>query len=101
MDNIVLINVLKTVPEKKLLIVDLSWQLIGDTGQIDYRKVIDRQKEVNLALAEAHAYANATTKAIHALFRIGDKPVKTNNRSRIEMVEEPDEAEFEQEEEEE
>ncbi len=57
---------LMTVPEKQLLIFSLVWEVVGSDG-LDYDKVSDRQREINLAVAEGHAYARATERAITAL----------------------------------
>lgn len=61
------IQALKTVPEKQLLILDLASELLGEDGQIDYQKAAERLPEVNLAIAEANAYYEATSRAVRAL----------------------------------
>lgn len=58
---------LKTVPEKHLLIVDLARQVVNEKGELDYDLLADRQRDVNLAIAEAKAYSNATIRAIETL----------------------------------
>jgi len=55
------------VPEKSLLIVEIANQVATKGGELDYDMLIDRQREVNLAVAEAKAYSQATQKAIRAL----------------------------------
>jgi len=64
------IRVLKTVPEKSLLIIEVANEVATENGEVDYDKLIDRQREVNLAVAEAKAYSQATHKAIHALWEL-------------------------------
>ena len=61
------IHALSTVPEKSLLIVEISNEVTDKKGALDYDKLIDRQREVNLAVAEAKAYVQATQKAVQAL----------------------------------
>lgn len=61
------VRVLKTVPEKSLLIIEIANEVSTKKGEIDYDKLIDRQREVNLAVAEAKAYSQATQRAIKTL----------------------------------
>jgi len=67
------VNALRKVPEKRLLIIDIANEVATENGEIDYDKLIDRQREVNLAVAEAKAYSQATQRAIKALT---DLPVR-------------------------
>ena len=60
-------HALSTVPEKSLLIVEIANEVTDKKGALDYDKLIDRQREVNLAVAEAKAYVQATQKAVQAL----------------------------------
>lgn len=64
------IQALKRVPEKELAIVKLAWEVLDDAGQLDFQKVIGRQPEVNLAIAEARAYSRATKNAAASLRKI-------------------------------
>ena len=66
-------RVLEKVPEKRLRIVDLAWQVLDSQGQLDFSKVVAKQREVNLALAEAGAYCKATERAVAALRRLPAK----------------------------
>jgi len=64
------IKALAAVPEKNLLIVDLAGELTTEKGALDYELVTERLPDINLAVAEAQAYARATATAIHALTKI-------------------------------
>jgi len=64
------IHALKTVPEKSLLIVELANEVTDKKGNLDFDKLIDRQREVNLGVAEAKAYVQATQKAVDALKKV-------------------------------
>jgi hypothetical protein len=61
------IAALATVPEKELKIIQLARELVGENGQLDHEKAAQRAPEVNLAVAEAGAYARTTAQAIQAL----------------------------------
>ena len=64
------IQALMSVPEKRLLLVQLANELVGPNGELDYEKAVERTPEVNLAVAEANAYARATQEALRALTSI-------------------------------
>ncbi len=61
---------LRRVPEKRLAVFDLAAVLIGAEGEIDPEAAALREPEVNLAVAEAQAYARATRQAVEALRRL-------------------------------
>jgi len=61
------VRALKTVPEKHLLIIDLAKEAVNSEGELDYDYLADKQREVNLAVAEAKAYGQATKRAIESL----------------------------------
>lgn len=61
------VRALKTVPEKSLLIIEIANESVTKKGELDYDKLIGKQREVNLAVAEAKAYSQATQRAIRAL----------------------------------
>jgi len=61
------IYALDTVSEKKLLIIELANEVTTKKGELDYDSLADKAKDVNLAIAEAKAYAQATQGAIRAL----------------------------------
>ena len=59
-------NAFKTVPAKHLLIIDIVNEVTGPVG-LDEEIIIHRKKEINLAVAEAKAYARGTATAVDAL----------------------------------
>lgn len=61
------VRALQTVPEKHLLIIDIANEVTTKKGELNYDLLIDRQREVNLAVAEAKAYSHSTQRAIKAL----------------------------------
>lgn len=64
------IRALKKVPEKQLLLLDLAQEAVDTEGELNYQMLADRQREVNLAVAEATAYCEATTRAVRSLRRL-------------------------------
>ncbi len=64
------LRALATVPEKSLLIIELTRELVGPDGQVDYNKASERAAAVNLAVAEAEGYVRGTARAITALQQI-------------------------------
>ena len=62
MSNIV--EVLKSVPEVKLRILPLTWELLGEDGRIDIQKAAYNAQQVDAALAQAESYAQATERAV-------------------------------------
>lgn len=67
------IEALKRVPEKELLIFALARELVGADGQLDFERTVEKTPEINLAVAEARAYSRATQKAVEALRQIPAK----------------------------
>jgi len=67
MDAHDLIRVLKEVPECRLRLIELAWEAVGDDGSIDPEKLGFRRKELEEAIAEAEAYAQATRGAVQCL----------------------------------
>lgn len=61
------VHTLKTVSEKKLLIIEIANESVTKKGELDYDKLIGKQREVNMAVAEAKAYSQATQRAIRTL----------------------------------
>lgn len=68
------IQALRTVPEKKLRIIELTWKLVDKKGNVDFEKVADKQRDVNLAVAEAQAYVKQTDQAKNALRKVPGCP---------------------------
>jgi PRTRC genetic system protein C len=65
-----LVSILGTVPDKRLHIIELAAELLGERGELDLEAAAARQPEVNLAAAEAEGYARATRQAVEALRRL-------------------------------
>lgn len=72
-----LVNALKKVPEKRLLLIELANSIPIKGGILDPVVLADKQREINLALAEAKAYGTATIQAVFALSAL--KPRKEAN----------------------
>ncbi len=69
MDN--LIEALKQVPEVRLRLIDLAWQVAKDDGSIDNDRLLMMTKELQEATDEARAYAESTRKAVSCLKSMG------------------------------
>ncbi|MGD9894806.1 MAG: PRTRC system protein C [Dehalococcoidia bacterium] len=64
------VAILRRVPAKRLRILDLVAELVDGEGELDIDAAAARQPELNLAVAEAKAYARATEQATEALRRL-------------------------------
>ena len=64
------VAILRRVPEKRLRVFELAGELLDARGDLDVDEAARRQPEVNLAVAEAKAYAAATQQASEALRRL-------------------------------
>jgi len=62
-----IIEILKSVPEVKLKIIPLTWELLDENGRIDIRKASYKTEEVDAALGEAENYAQQTERAVSYL----------------------------------
>ena len=60
-------EILKSVPEVKLKIIPLTWELLDENGRIDIKKASYNSKEVDAALEEAESYAHHTESAVSHL----------------------------------
>ena len=60
-------EILKSVPEVKLKIVPLTWELLDESGHINIKKASYNVKEVDAALEEAESYAKTTESAVSHL----------------------------------
>ena len=60
-------EILKSVPEVKLKIIPLTWELLDEKGRIDIKKASYNSKEVDAALEEAESYARQTESAVSHL----------------------------------
>ena len=61
------VSILRDLPATHLAVFDLAAELLDVQGDLDIDAAADRQPEINLALAEADAYASATRRAVQAL----------------------------------
>jgi len=62
-----IVEILKSVPEVKLKIIPLTWELLDENGHIDIKKASYNSKEVDAALEEAENYARTTESAVSHL----------------------------------
>ena len=63
----VLVRALRTVPEKRLRLVELARELADEAGELDLEKAAKRLDEVDLAIREASVYAQATGRVLRWL----------------------------------
>ena len=70
MDTQDLVRLLKEVPECRLRIIELTWEVVGNDGSLDAKKLAFRSKELKEALAEAEAYGEATKGAVLCLIHM-------------------------------
>ena len=64
------IAILRGVPAKRLAVFDLAAELLDPSGELDVDAAAARQPDVNLAVAEAEAYARFTAQSVEALRRL-------------------------------
>jgi|GEM_PF-1117497 hypothetical protein len=67
------VNTLRTVKPKKLLIIELANSIKRVNGEFDYQELTNRQLEVNLAIDEAKIYGGHTLQAVDSLVRLRAK----------------------------
>lgn len=67
MDTYELVSALKTVPEFRLRLIELVWEVTGEDGSPNLERLTFRSQELTEAVAEAKAYAQATREAIECL----------------------------------
>lgn len=65
-----IITALRKVKEKKLLLIELANSIPIKHSMLDLDALSERQREVNLAIAEAKAYGSGTIMAVDALVRL-------------------------------
>jgi len=65
-----LAEILRKVPEKRLLIIELANSIPIKNGLLDLNVLKAKQREINLAIAEAKAYGSRTILAVDALVRM-------------------------------
>ena len=66
-------QILRRVPEKRLRVFELATGLLDEQGELDPDAAAARRPEVNLAIAEAEAYARATRQAVAALRQLAPR----------------------------
>ena len=64
------VDVVRCVPTTRLRVFELAAELLDEDGELDLDAAGVRQPEINLAVAEAEAYAKATRHAVQALHRL-------------------------------
>ncbi len=64
------VEILRKVPEKKLLIIELANTIPIKYGTFDPAVVSDRAPEINLAIEEAKVYGSRTIMAVEDLIRV-------------------------------
>jgi len=70
-DNIErVIDSLKKVPEKHLLIIELANSAPRKGGELDYEELAGIQPEINMAIAEAKMYGSHTLRAVDTLKKL-------------------------------
>ena len=75
-----LVRALKRVPERRFRIFDLAPELVDEGGKVDIARAMDRQGELNLAIAELESYIRATRDAARALAGVGgNQPARNDN----------------------
>ena len=70
MDTYDLISALKMVPESRLRLIELAWEVTGDDGSANLEKLAFRGEELTKAVDEAKAYAQATREAVQCLIEM-------------------------------
>lgn len=68
-----IVQALKKVPEKHLLIIDLANSIPIKHGMLDIDVMAKKQRELNLAIVEAKAYGAHTLMAVDAIVRMRSK----------------------------
>ena len=64
------VEVIASVPECRLALIDLMGKLSGSDGGLDYQKAAKLQPEINFATAQAQHYIKQTRDAINNLWNL-------------------------------
>ena len=67
------VEALKTVPERRLALIELARKVIRSDGSLDQEAVLFHMKELELAIEEAEAYSESTRSlvwSVKALLRV-------------------------------
>ena len=62
-----LVDILMTVPETRLRIIELTWELVDTDGKLDENRAVLRIQEIREACEEAEDYAAATRHMVWSL----------------------------------
>ena len=62
-----IIKALKQVPETRLRLIDLAWQMFREDGSLDIERTAFLGKELEEAIGEAQAYSRETREAVRCL----------------------------------
>ena len=65
-----LIRALETVPEKRLGLLELVWEVVDENGELDPDQVIRLAAELEEAFQEARAYTHETERVRWSLRRL-------------------------------
>jgi len=65
-----LISVLRKLPEVRLKLIEVAWQVVGEDGALDIDKLGSLSMDLKDAVREAHGYVDSTKVAICALKNI-------------------------------
>ena len=68
-----LIRALETVPEKRLRLLELIWEVIDESGELDPDQVIRLAAELEEAFQEARGYTHETEMVRWSLRRLTDR----------------------------
>jgi hypothetical protein len=71
MDARNVIEALKQVPETRLRLIDLAWQVFREDGSLNVERAAFFGKELEEATAEAQTYSRATREAVRCLREMG------------------------------
>ena len=64
-----LVRVLESVPEKRLALLRMAWDLVGENGDSDPEKALARGEELQLAIQEMEIVREEKHKLVEALVR--------------------------------
>jgi hypothetical protein len=70
LENLDVINILKTLPEYRLRLLHCAQLVIRETGEVDMDKASFYAKEIAEAISETEAYSKATRSAVGWLRRL-------------------------------
>jgi hypothetical protein len=62
--------ILRTVPEKRLHVIALAWEVTDRQGKVDHEQAMQRMDAILDAASEAHAYARTVGSVRDALRRL-------------------------------